>query len=46
MSEMIPTRIVKRKPIGSRPGWSSRPSTPTTAPTTISQTQNISEARR
>src|SRR6266508_543104 len=38
-SEAMPMRIVTIQPMGSTPGWKSRPSAPTIAPTMISHTQ-------
>src|SRR5438552_15330713 len=38
MTATIPTPIVARSPIGSRPGWKSLPSAPTISPVMISPT--------
>src|SRR4051794_1173427 len=40
-SEAMPMRIVTIQPIGSEPGWKSRPSAPTRAPTMIRNIQCI-----
>src|SRR5262245_60546368 len=40
-SDAIPIRMVTIQPIGSEPGWKSRPSAPTRAPTMISNIQCI-----
>jgi hypothetical protein len=42
--EMTPIAIVPSRPIGSRPGWTSRPSVPTTAPTMMNQIQCMATA--
>src|SRR5204863_7144883 len=40
-SDAMPMRMVTIQPIGSEPGWKSRPSAPTRAPTMISNIQCI-----
>ena len=37
--EMIPMAMVRSQPIGSEPGWKSRPSAPTIAPTMMNHIQ-------
>ena len=41
MREAIPIRIVTIQPIGSAPGWKSRPRAPTIAPTMMSHTHSM-----
>src|SRR3954452_24993535 len=45
-SETMPIAMVSNIPIGSLPGWMSRPSAPTMAPTMMSQTQCMATVYR
>jgi hypothetical protein len=42
ISDTMPSRIVTIQPIGSTPGWKSRPRAPTIAPTMISHSHDMS----
>ena len=41
ISDTMPSRIVTIQPIGSTPGWKSRPRAPTIAPTMINHTHDM-----
>ena len=43
ISDTMPSRIVTIQPIGSTPGWKSRPRAPTIAPTMINHTHDMPE---